>query len=999
MSDIMRPIPFDRLIGWVKQEYQAENSIFGVKKLYSHPASAGVSPIFREQVETPFGPAAGPHTQLAQNLIASYVAGSRFFELKTVQKMDGEELSACISKPCITAADECYNCEWSTELTVPEAFAEYVKGYFAIKLITKEYGLGDPDGFVFNMSVGYDLDGIKTPKIDAYIEGMKNAQDTPVWKECVDAALAMSFQTVDAAYIQSISPVVSQSITLSTLHGCPPQEIERIASYLITEKRLHTYIKCNPTLLGYEYARKTLDDLGYDYISFDDHHFKADLQFADAVPMLQRLQALADQGGLSFGVKLTNTFPVQVAAGELPSEEMYMSGRSLYPLSLSVAGMLSKAFDGKLRISYSGGADVHNIRELVDAGIWPVTLATTLLKPGGYDRLVQIAGCFADYNRSAFDGVDAARVEQMIAACKADAYYRKPIKPLPSRKLKARVPHIDCFTAPCRGGCPIEQDIPSYLRLAGEGKHEEALKVITARNPLPFITGTICAHNCMEKCTRSFYESSVHIRSVKLEAAEGGYDTLLAGIKAPGAGGSVSVAVVGGGPAGISAAFLLARAGVKVTVFEKRETLGGIVRHVIPGFRISDDAIEKDAALAKAMGAKFECGVKIEKVSELFERGFTHVILANGAWKPGKLSLEYGETMKVLSFLEQFKQKPEQLKLGENVVIIGGGNTAMDAARAAKRVPGVKHVRLVYRRDKRNMPADEEELQLALEDGVEFCPLLAPVGVQGGVLTCKKMMLGAPDASGRRSPVDTGETANVPADTVITAVGEKIEAEFFQANGIAMDAGGRVQVNPETLETSVSNVYVAGDANRGPATVVEAIADATTAAKAIISLHVDGYTESNLNPSYADVLAKKGVLCTKSGCKESGRCLECSTVCECCVDVCPNRANVAVSVPGKRMRQIIHVDGMCNECGNCLIFCPYDSAPYKEKFTLFWNLSDFENSENDGFVFTDFADYICKVRLGGRVDSYAVKDASCGLDEQLRALILAVRDNGAYMFV
>ena len=198
-----------------------------------------------------------------------------------------------------------------------------------------------------------------------------------MWAECKAWALdnLARLPRIDAAFVEAVTPHICTSITLSTLHGCPPQEIERIATYLLTEKRLNTYIKCNPTLLGYEYARQTMDALGFDYIAFDDHHFKEDLQFADAVPMIRRLQALADGKGLTFGVKLTNTFPVDIAAGELPGNEMYMSGRSLYPLTISVAKLLSKEFDGKLRISYSGGADAYNIEKLFAAGFgrshWP----------------------------------------------------------------------------------------------------------------------------------------------------------------------------------------------------------------------------------------------------------------------------------------------------------------------------------------------------------------------------------------------------------------------------------------------------------------------------------------------------------------------------------------------------------------------------------------------------------------------------------------------------
>lgn len=358
MSDIMRPIPFGELMDWVLTEYAVRGSIFGVTDIYRHTSGKKL-PIFTEQIETPFGSAAGPHTQLAQNLIAAYAGGSRFFEVKTVQIIDGEDPP--VSKPCIRAEDECYNVEWSTELRVPQAFDEYVKAWFAIKLLSRQLGLGDENGFVFNMSVGYDLAGIQSPKVDAYIEGMKDASTSAVWAECTQWAKEnlSRLDKIDAAYIDAINPHICTSITLSTLHGCPPDEIERIATYLIDVKKLNTYIKCNPTLLGYEFARKTLDDMGYDYIVFDDHHFKDDLQFSDAVPMFHRLLELAAKNSVEFGVKLTNTFPVTIAGGELPGEEMYMSGKSLYPLSISLALKVEKEFAGKLReaLQTAGGLD------------------------------------------------------------------------------------------------------------------------------------------------------------------------------------------------------------------------------------------------------------------------------------------------------------------------------------------------------------------------------------------------------------------------------------------------------------------------------------------------------------------------------------------------------------------------------------------------------------------------------------------------------------------
>ena len=180
MSDRMRPVSFGKLMEWILSEKKRTGSIFGVSSIYSHKGEAFT--FLGEKLETPFGPAAGPHTQLAQNIISAYAAGARFFELKTVQILDGEDLP--VSKPCIDARDECYNVEWSTELTVPEAFDEYVKAWFALKLISEEFNLGAPDGFVFNMSVGYDLKGIKSEKIDRFIEGLKDASGSPIWDEC-----------------------------------------------------------------------------------------------------------------------------------------------------------------------------------------------------------------------------------------------------------------------------------------------------------------------------------------------------------------------------------------------------------------------------------------------------------------------------------------------------------------------------------------------------------------------------------------------------------------------------------------------------------------------------------------------------------------------------------------------------------------------------------------------------------------------------------------------
>ena len=981
MSELMIPIPFRELMTWVTTEYRRDGTVFGVHRPYR--AGGKKLPIFGETLETPFGPAAGPATQLAQNIIAGYFAGARFFELKTVQSLDGPDLAACIHRPCILAEDECYNCEWSTELTVPQAFEEYVKAWCALKIMAKVYGLGDPNGFVFNMSVGYDLAGIQSEKIDTFLNHMTDASSTPIFRECI--VVLKQFFPAESVSIDAISPRVSRSVTLSTLHGCPPEEIERIASYLLSEKGLHTFVKCNPTLLGYETARSILDGMGYDSISFDDHHFKEDLQYQDAVPMFRRLQALADRHGLEFGLKLSNTFPVDVKQNELPSGEMYMAGKSLFPLTTAMAARLAREFEGKLRISYAGGADAFNIDKLFSLGIWPITMAATLLKPGGYQRLTQIGGKLDTLEFRPFTRVDVEGTEALAAAARSDRFHRKAVKPLPRRKLDQKVPLLDCFTAPCKGGCPIGQDIPEYIELCRKGMYASALRLITEKNPLPFITGTLCAHPCQTQCIRNFYDQPVNIRAAKLEAAERGCGAYMAAIKpSVPAETSAKAAVIGGGPTGMAAAFFVGRAGIPVTLFEKAGRLGGVVRQVIPAWRISDEAIDKDVELLLKMGVQVKLNTPAPDLAQLKAQGYTHILFAVGAWKAGKLDIP-GNIVPVIGWLRDLKAGRE-VPLGR-VAVVGGGSTAMDAARAALRA-GASSSTLVYRRTKKYMPADAEELEQALAEGVELLELAAPVEQGGGVLKCRRMRLGAPDETGRRTPVPTGGYVELPCDTVISAVGEQVDSELFTANGIEVSEQGL-----PAFKTNLEGVYVGGDALRGPATIVEGISDAARFANAVIGEAHESAVPGHARAARAEAIAKKGILSQSAKC-EGDRCLSCNVVCQVCADVCPNRANVVIELPDGR-HQILHVDRMCNECGNCAGFCPYDSAPYRDKFTLFKTREGFDESgNNSGFL--PLGGRRVLVRLDGKVLE-ADLDADNPLPPGIELLILTVLTNYAYL--
>lgn len=999
MSEIMTPMPFEQLIRWMLEEYRSKGSVFGVNKnkFYKNESGKAVT-ILGQELSSPLGPAAGPNTQLTQNLVASYVAGFRFMELKTVQTMDGEDLRKCIPRPCINAEDEGYNCEWSTELTVQQAYEEYVKGWFAVHVAMKEFGLGDKTDCLFNMSVGYDFEGITSEKIDTYINNMADASGTDIWAKCKAHLLdnLNLFNNVTAEDIEQISPCVSSSITLSTLHGCPPEEIEKIAHYFLTVKKMDTYIKVNPTLLGYDFVRDILDKLGYGYVTFDDRHFQQDLKFVDAVVLIDKLMKTAKENGLAFGVKVSNTFPVMIKNDELPGEFMYMSGRALFPLSINVARSLSNHFDGTLPISYSGGADYFNVDKILKTGIKPITFATTILKPGGYARAWQLSrkaetAMFED------DKIDVVSLNALADSVLDDKHIQKHAREVKSRKTDSILPLFDCFKAPCKdGGCPIEQQIPEYLQLVAKGEYDKAFEVIAIDNAAPAVTAEICSHLCQSKCTRIDYDQPLQVRNAKKFAVQNAQRKHIDSLRPVPLKTDKKAAVIGAGPAGIAAGLYLRRNGVAVTVFEKRDKPMGIIEYVIPSFRISQQAIDADYQMAVKTGVEFVFNADENFDIEVLKKNYDYIIIATGAWKQGACPVKTGgdKLLDALEFLEKSKAWACEMNLGKSVAVIGGGDVAMDCARAAKRALGSPKVSIVYRRTKDFMPAEIEEKQLALADGIEFMELLAPVSYENGLLTVEVMALGERDADGRRKVVSTGETKTIAFDTVISAVGSRVDTSAFEQCGVKQNSRGYADLNA-SYETSIDGVYVAGDCRSGAATIVQAMADSKCITKDILAKLGIAHDFKRIERHVCedDIRAAKAVLEDKSTDKsDAARCLGCDIVCEVCCDVCPNRANVGIRVNGKP--QIVHIDGMCNECGNCGFFCPHTGLPYKDKFTLFWDEAGFKDSTNKGVLFIDNENVLVRDENG---EAFACRVDDGRISNAYKAFINAIRDDAGYM--
>ena len=341
---------------------------------------------------TPVGPAAGPHSQMAQNIVLSWLGGGRLMELKTVQILD--ELT--INRPCIDMQTIGYNIEWSQELKIPQSLEEYVKGWMLLEILRRweplrPYLGPDPGPHIFDLSVGYDLAGISTDAVAWFIDSMMDAaEEIERLRPEVGGAFA-EFRDLD------FPTRIADTVTLSTFHGCPPDEIESITKHLITRHGLDVIVKLNPTLLGLERVSEIVRrTLGYESVSLRPADFENDLQFPRALELIGELEDFAARRNRRFGIKLTNTLVVENTKGFMPDETMYLSGPPLHVVSTTLLGELHRALPGKLKVeggggdiqvSFSAGITKDNLPEAAGLGLAPITICSDLLKPGGYGRL------------------------------------------------------------------------------------------------------------------------------------------------------------------------------------------------------------------------------------------------------------------------------------------------------------------------------------------------------------------------------------------------------------------------------------------------------------------------------------------------------------------------------------------------------------------------------------------------------------------------------------
>ena len=1017
-TDRFTPLDAATLLRWMQHDLP-NKQLFGIdRELFFMPKPDDPFRMERygKVLETPLGVAAGPHTQLAQNILSAWLCGARYIELKTVQVLD--ELN--VAKPCIDMADEGYNCEWSQELKLDQSFEEYLKAFVLLYVLRDMLNLpveaepGKGPGFIFNMSAGYNLEGIKSPALQRFLDRMENAEEDV---KRIKAGLAPLYPAIEK---MPIPARLSDNLTVSTMHGCPPDEVESIGRYFITERKYNTAIKLNPTLLGPERLRGILNtQLGYD-VCVPDEAFGHDLKYNDGVAIIRNLAAAAETAGVAFGLKLTNTLETANEKQNLPRSEgmVYMSGRSLHPISINLAERLQQEFDGKLDIAFSAGVDTFNVADTLACGLRPITMSSDILKPGGYGRLHQYldtlraemrkagAHTIAEWEKSrspiAGNPGFANLVSYAAAVLGKHSRYHKERFPYVSVKTERPLPRFDCAAAPCMSGCPAEQDIPRYLDAVARGDFELAWRVITATNPFPNVQRMACNHQCQSRCTRINYDKPLMIREVKrfvakkmAEAASG----------VPAAQTGKRAAVIGAGPAGLSCARFLAAQGVEVHLYEEKPVLGGMAGDAIPAFRLTGDSLRRDIDAILKLGVRLHKDTPVDAaLFDTLAEENDAVYIAVGAQESLPLGIPGEDAAGVLdqlSFLSAVR-RCEPTGIGSHAVVIGAGNSAMDCARAARRLVGENgSVTIAYRRTRKEMPADIEEIEAALDEGVRIVELCAPEEVlaDGGRvsgLRCRRMRLVPDPDGGRPRPVPTDETFTLGADTLIVSIGQRVKAGFLPD---AMT----LKADPHTSQTSLPNVFAGGDAVRGAATLINAVADGRHAAETILARlglsaqaatatpsderrpDLDGLRIRQATRVMGPALPERSpedrldfdpairTRTEEEAMDESRRCLQCDLACNVCTTVCPNRANVALlSLPmphpvqvavrdgdGVRVEtlsnrrleqsyQIVNIADACNECGNCATFCPSAGAPYRDKPRIHLSRESFDNAP-DGY--------------------------------------------------
>lgn len=475
-------------------------------------------------------------------------------------------------------------------------------------------------------------------------------------------------------------------------------------------------------------------------------------------------------------------------------------------------------------------------------------------------------------------------------------------------------------TTPCKSECPAGNAIPEYFARLREGNYPEASKILLQTNPLAAITGRVCPHTCEEECNRGCFDEEVSIRSIERSVGDFILEHHAELIPRPNASTGKIIAVIGSGPAGLAAAFYLKKQGHSVVVFDKMPKAGGMLRYGIPAYRLPDNVLDAQIRMLEGMGVEFALNTEIGKQIKLADirKKYAAVFLATGAWSAASIDFDGGDkTTSAMQFLQDVASG-KKVKTGDKVIVIGGGNVAVDAAVTSRRL-GAGQVTIVYRRTREEMPAFKDDIEQALAENVELKTSWAPnrVVVSDGKITGLEVVKSATvfnEALGRFEPrSDSSVKEIIEADSIILAVGQRIDLSYIEPE---LGIGGKaITVDPETQQTGVPGLYAGGDNVTGPATVVKAAAAGRKAAAAI--------------DQYVGKIKVKEIQQSAQSCKLSGfdpSCLKNSKRVEMPELPAQEREIDKEDALGLSSEQVKIEARRCFNCG-CVASCPSDAAP------------------------------------------------------------------------